>query len=101
MEDEETQVVADAVEEGSSVRRATLIVNQHRMDTDQVSLTIGCVYYLIQRLMPKATKIKKRKQGETDKGSKWARARLNWIVQLMIRFGLASWMLTLQDLQEI
>lgn len=48
----------------------------------------------------KASKIKKRKQGDEDKSPKWARAGLNWIVQLMVRFGLALFGLSLWDLRS-
>lgn len=57
MEDEEAQVIADAVEEGCSVPKAHMIVIQNRQETNQDSLTLSAVYGCMQRLKPRASKI--------------------------------------------
>ena len=86
----EAQIVADSQEEGASVRHSHYIVNTFRREQDLLSLTLGCVYALIVRLKPKAQRVKYIKQGSNDPTSPWARARLAWIMQLAIRFGLIN-----------
>jgi hypothetical protein len=84
----EAQIVADSQEEGASVRHSHYIVNTFRREQGLLSLTLGCVYALIVRLKPKAQRVRYIKQGSNDPTSPWARARLAWIMQLAIRFGL-------------
>ena len=45
------------------------------------------VYGLHCRLKPKVKRAKKRKTGSRDVGSEWAKARYNWVRQLIVMFG--------------
>jgi hypothetical protein len=50
-----------------------------------VGLTTVWMAYL--RLKPVITPIKKRKQGSNDPASPWAKARLEYVTQILVRFG--------------
>ena len=82
----EAQIVADCLEEGSSIQQATNLVNKHRMDNEIELVSESAVYELSRRLLPSVLPIKKLKQGSNDVNSDWAISRHHWIMQLMIRF---------------
>ena len=42
---------------------------------------------MVKKLNPKIDEVSRRKQGSTDPETAWAGARLNWVTQLLIRFG--------------
>lgn len=83
----EAQIVVDAIEDGLSFKKAWQAVNWHRKEESLPSVTFACVYSLLFRLQPKRQPVKELKQGTRDVDSNWARARLRWSTQLLIRYG--------------
>jgi hypothetical protein len=60
------------------------MVNQHRKETKENSLTQSPIWHLTKRLKPSVRKVKKQAQGSTDPTSKWARVRLGLKIQVLI-----------------
>jgi hypothetical protein len=83
----EAQIVADCLESGFSISLTQWMVNQHRKETGEDSLTQSPIRHLMKRLKPSVRKVKKQAQGSSDPTSKWARARLGFNTQFLIRFG--------------
>ncbi|CAB9505297.1 unknown protein [Seminavis robusta] len=83
----EAQIVGDTLEDGYSLAQAHRRVNKHRDDEDLEPLSYSAVYGVSKRLKPLVSPIKKLKQGNRDKASAWAKARLNWCAQLLCRLG--------------
>ena len=46
------------------------------------------VYTLYKEMQPKVRPVGASKQGSRDKTSAWSKARLNWVLQLIVRFGI-------------
>jgi hypothetical protein len=63
------------------------MINQHRKEAQEESLTLAPIRHLMKRLKPVIQKVKKQAQGSNDPTSKWARARLNSNTQVLIWFG--------------
>ncbi len=82
----EAQIVADCLESGFSLPLTQWMVNQHRKETGEESLTQSPIRHLMKRLKPPVRKVKKQAQGSTDPTSKWARARLGFNTHFFIRF---------------
>lgn len=92
---EVAQIVADVLEHGGTFKMATQILNFHLMEKSQEpgaerfdSVTYSCVRGLALRMKPTFVPVGKRKQGSNDPESDWARARYNFVTQLLIRYGL-------------
>ena len=83
----EAQIVADTLEAGGGYKLAWNLVNFHRQQNEEDSLTYSCVRGLALRMKPKAVPVKARKQGSHDPNSVWARLRLNFVTQVLIRLG--------------
>jgi hypothetical protein len=88
----EAQIIADAIEDYLGIRSATQLVNEHRKQQNLVAITKSAVEGLIKRLNPMVQKVERKKQG-SGKGvdTPWARARNNWVTQLLIRLGEVEW----------
>jgi hypothetical protein len=84
----EAQIIADAYEDGFSIKATTQIVNMYLLDKNIPFVTCSAVYGLIKRLNPKISAVEKAKQGSSDPNSNWAKARVCWISQLLVRFGI-------------
>lgn len=69
------------------LRMTTNMVNEFCRTQNVPSFTMGPVHTAFKKLKPKVCKIKQRPQGSTDKDAPWSKARLNWVTQLLIRFG--------------
>jgi hypothetical protein len=82
----EAQIIADAVEDGMSMAMAHVLVNKHCFEAGLEPFSLSAVRTLILSLDPVVTPLVKTKQGDTDPGSAWSRARYNWVLQLLIRF---------------
>jgi hypothetical protein len=80
-------MIADCIENGFGLQNTTRHVNSHLTESGCETITVSAVYGCIQRLKPKIIKTKTRQQGSTDINSNWAKACLNWVLQLQIRFG--------------
>jgi hypothetical protein len=81
------QIIADCLEDGMSLRMTTNMVNEFCRVQNYPSFTMGPIQTVFRQLKPKVCRIKKRPQGSTDKNAPWSKARLNWVTQLLIRFG--------------
>ena len=66
---------------------AQMPLNGHLREEGKVTVSRDAVIQVHKRLNPKVTSIKAGKQGSSDEKSAWARARFNWLTQLLIRFG--------------
>jgi hypothetical protein len=83
----EAQIIADCLESGWSLSLSQWMVNQHRKEAQEESLTLAPIRHLMKRLKPVVRKVKKQAQGSNDPTCKWARARVNFNTQVLIRFG--------------
>jgi hypothetical protein len=84
----EAQIIADAVEDGMSMAMAHALVNKHCFEAGHEPFSLSAVLTLILLLEPLVTPLVELKQGDTDPDLAWSRARYNWVLQLLIRFGL-------------
>jgi hypothetical protein len=87
LESTEAQIVADCLESGFSLSLTQWSINQHRKEAQKPSLTLSPIRHLMKRMKPVVGKVKKQAQGSTDPTSRWARARLGFNTQVLIRFG--------------
>ena len=91
----EEQMVADHMERGLGLTQTTNLINLHRQESGLEEVGRSAVYSAHLRLDPVETPISDAKQGTFDEESPWAKARLMWVLQLLIRFGimtgLAAW----------
>ena len=83
----EAQLVADCMEDCLSLKATLDIVNDSRQDMASECFTMSSIRTMVKALKPKVLKTTKIKQGKKDPDSAWARARVNWVQQLLIRFG--------------
>jgi hypothetical protein len=84
---EEMQIIADAMESGYGLRLTRELLNEHRRQNDLEVVGLTTVWMAYLRLKPIVTPIKKRKQGSNDPNSPWAKARLEYVSQILGRFG--------------
>ena len=68
-----------------------MYLNEDRILRGLEEVTRSAVYSCINRMDPKGTAFKIIKMGSQDPMCKWARARYNWVKQLLIRFGIIKW----------
>ena len=85
----EMQIIADLMEDSLGLQMTTEIFNQHLEENGcERRVSKSTVYRAFLRLQPFVTPIKKRPQGNYSRESVWARARLEWVTQLLVRFGI-------------
>ena len=82
----EAQIVADACEDGFSFVSCTEILNECLLENDLDFATTSQVQGIIKHLQPDVSAIEKAKQGSSDLESPWAKARVQWIMQLLVQF---------------
>ncbi len=58
----EAQIVADCLESGFSLSLTQWMVNQHRKEAQEESLTLAPIRHLMKRLKPVIRKVKKQKR---------------------------------------
>ena len=76
------------MEDGLGIRQQTTArVNALRTARGDMHVGCSCVYATYMKLQPDIKPIKAIKQGSNDPTSPWAKARLGWVVQLLIRLG--------------
>jgi len=94
----EAQIVADGIEGGLGLTQTMHLVNTHR-GPPLVAVGRSAVHGASLRLKPLVTPILDSKQGAFDVTSAWAIARLFFVLQLLVRFGLmtglAAWLFIL------
>ena len=86
----EMQIIADAMEGGFGLRHTQELVNEHRRDNHLTVVGLTTIWTAYLRLDPVITPIRKRKQGTTEVDSPWAKARLEFVTQILVRFGLLT-----------
>lgn len=98
----EEQIVADNMESGLGLTQTTRLVNVYRREEGLLDVGRSAVHSAYLRLEPVVTQILDAKQGSYDVHSAWAKARLMFVLQLLVRLGqmtgLAAWLCALQVL---
>jgi hypothetical protein len=85
---EDAQTIADLREHrGYSISRVTAALNVERAKKGLAEYGESAVYNLISRLKPVKIVQGVRKQGNKDKDSPWAKARLNFDIYKVVTFG--------------
>jgi hypothetical protein len=84
---EDMQIIADAMESGFGLRLTKELLNEHRQQKNLPTVGLTTVWMAYLRLKPVITPIRKRKQGSNDPASPWAIARLEYVTQILVRFG--------------
>ena len=94
LESVEMQIAADAIEANLGYTQATYLVNEHRRAVIMpagvpplIDVGRSAVVSAMQRLKPTITPILDSKQGSSEEISAWAKARLGFCGQLLIRGG--------------
>ena len=87
LESVNSQIIASSISDGCSVQTTADIVNHHRIAAQLPLLTLSAVWYHVKKMNPILVPIAATQQGSLDPHSAWARARLNIVAQLTIRFG--------------
>ena len=97
----EAHIVADGIEGGLGLTQTICLVNTHRGQCVPPLVDVGrsAVHSASLWLKPLVTPILDSKQGSFDVTSAWAIARLFFVLQLLVRFGmmtgLAAWLFVL------
>jgi hypothetical protein len=81
------RLIADCIENGFGLHNTTRHVNAHLVEMAKPIVTASAIFGVQQRMKPKTMTILNRPQGNADKNSVWAKARLGWYLQLLIFFG--------------
>ena len=84
----ESEMIADIKEQGLSLKVAMNEINLYREKTGLVHVGWSAVRSAYHRMNPVVTRILRCCQGSTDPDSRWAKARLPWVTQLAVRFGI-------------
>ena len=84
----EAEMIADIKEEGLSLLVAMHQVNKYRRTKGLGHVGWSAVRSAYIRMCSVVTKIMPCAQGSTDPESLWAKARLLWVTQLALRFGI-------------
>jgi hypothetical protein len=81
----EYQIVIDVVEKGKGAAMALLLLNEYRSTEGRDPVGLSAVRNTVKRLRPVIRSVRKRKQGNKDKNSPWAKARLGWVTHILVR----------------
>jgi hypothetical protein len=81
----EYQIVIDVVEKGKGAAMALLLLNEYRSEERRDPVGLSAVRNTVKRLRPVIRIVRKRKQGNKDKNSPCAKARLGWVTQILVR----------------
>lgn len=90
IQSEEAKMAAEAIEQGMGYGATLQYVNSWLVEKGRPIWTYHRIQYLAKRLRPTETKVMQMKQGSEDSSSAWARARRNWVKQLLVSFGAAE-----------
>jgi hypothetical protein len=75
------------MESGYGLVTAMHQINEYRVELDLYDVGYTTVRRSMKHLDPDIRKIRRRKQGKRDPNSPWAKARLRWLTQLLVRLG--------------
>jgi hypothetical protein len=84
---QEYQILIDLVEKGYGLVTAMHQINEYREEEHLPDVGLSTVRHTINRLQPVIRRVKRRKQGNRNPDSPWAKARLRWVTQLLVRLG--------------
>jgi transposase len=84
---QEYQILIDSMEQGYGLVTAMHQINEYREEEIMPEIGLTTVRRTMNRLGPVLRKVKRRKQGNKDPTSPWAKARLRWATQLLVRLG--------------
>jgi hypothetical protein len=84
---QEYQILIDSVEKGYSLVNAMHQINEYREEEHLPDVGLSTVRRTMNRLRPVIRRVKRRKQGNRNPDSPWAKARLRWVTQLLVRLG--------------
>jgi hypothetical protein len=84
---QEYQIRIDSMEKGYGLVTAMFQINEYREEESLPNVGVSTVRCTVNRFGPVIRIIERRKQGNRDPTSPWARARQRWVAQLMVRLG--------------
>jgi transposase len=84
---QEYQILIDSMEQGYGLVTAMHQINEYREEEIMPEIGLTTVHRTMNRLGPVLRKVKRRKQGNKDPTSPWAKARLRWATQVLVRLG--------------
>lgn len=86
----EQQIICDAMENGQGFRMTKIMVNKYRRGKNLQDVGMGAICSSYNRMDKEESSIKRGKQGSNDPSAPWTKARLNWCVHLLVRFGVTD-----------
>ena len=86
----EAEIIACCMEESYTIDDTVIVVNVYRMGAGKDAVGRSAVYITYLALKPLRTARLIGKQGSSDEGSAWSKARFRWVTQLLLRRGLLS-----------
>ena len=81
----ESQIIADAIEDGWSEREAVVIVKKHLLSLDQPFIARSQFRSVTKRMKPAVSAVQKAKQVSSGPDSPWSKAWHQWTLQLLVR----------------
>jgi hypothetical protein len=84
---QEYQILIDSMEQGYGLVTAMYQINEYREEEGLPDVGLSTVRRTMKRLGPVLRKVRRRKQGNRDPNSPWAKARQRWVTQLLVRLG--------------
>jgi hypothetical protein len=84
---QEYQILIDSVEKEYGLVTAAHQINEYREEQAIHEFGLSITRRTMNRLGPVIGKVKRRKQGNRNPDSPWAKARLRWVLQLLFRLG--------------
>jgi hypothetical protein len=75
------------MEQGYRLVTEMFKINEYREEESLPNVGLSTVRRTMNHLGPVIRRIKRRKQGNRDPTSPWARSRQRWVTQLLVRFG--------------
>jgi hypothetical protein len=84
---QEYYILIDSVEKGYGLVTATNKTNEYREEQGILEVGLSTTHRTMNQLGPVIRKVKRRNQGNRKPDSPWAKARLRWVTQLLVRLG--------------
>ncbi len=78
------QIIADSMEGGFGLRSTRDLVKEHQRDIDLTVVGLTTVWNAYLSLQPVISPKQQRKQGTTEVTSPWAKARMEFVTQILI-----------------
>jgi hypothetical protein len=84
---QEYQILIDSMEQGYGLVTAMYKINEYREEESLPDVGLITVCRTMKCIGPVLRKIRRRKQGNVDPKSPWAKARQRWATQRLVRLG--------------